>query len=256
MALNPRITQWQGRSVWLIGASSGIGLATAKALHAAGARVTVSARTTDLLDAFVQSHAGSQAIALDVCDTQAVHAATQQVAQTHGIDVVVYCSGYYKAVRATRYSLEEMVRHQEVNYLGVARVLEAVLPIFLEQKRGHISLIASVAGYSGLPNSLAYGPTKAAMINLAESLYFDLSPLDIGVSVVNPGFVATPLTAQNKFAMPALLQPEQAAAYMLEGWADGEFEIHYPKRFSRWLKFMRLLPYRWYFTLVRSATKM
>ena len=104
MALNPRITQWQGRSVWLIGASSGIGLATAKALHAAGARVTVSARKTDLLDAFVQSHAGAQAIALDVCDTQAVHAATQQVAQSHGIDVVVYCSGHYKADRANRYS--------------------------------------------------------------------------------------------------------------------------------------------------------
>ena len=93
MALNHRITQWQGRSVWLIGASSGIGLATAKALHVAGARVTVSARKTDFLDAFVQTHAGAQAIALDVCDTQAVHAVTQQVAQTHGIDLVVYCSG-------------------------------------------------------------------------------------------------------------------------------------------------------------------
>jgi short-subunit dehydrogenase len=256
MPLNQPITQWQGRSVWLIGASSGIGLATAKALHAAGARVTVSARKTDLLHTFVASHAGSQAIALDVCDAQAVHAVAQQVAQTHEIDVVVYCSGYYKAVRATKYSLEEMTYHQDVNYLGVARVLDAVLPILLDQKRGHISLIASVAGYSGLPNSLAYGPTKAAMINLAESLYFDLSPIGIGVSVVNPGFVATPLTAQNKFAMPALLQPEVAAAYMLKGWADGEFEIHYPKRFSRWLKFMRLLPYRWYFGLVRSATKM
>ena len=146
MTLNPRISQWQGRSVWLIGASSGIGLATAKALHAAGARITVSARKTDLLEAFVQSHTGSQAIALDVCDTSAVHAAAQRVAQSHGIDVVVYCSGYYKAVRANRYSLEEMVHHQDVNYLGVARVLDAVLPIFLEQKRGHISLIASVAG--------------------------------------------------------------------------------------------------------------
>jgi len=82
-----------------------------------------------------------------------------------------------------------------------------------------------------------------------------LTPIGIGVSVVNPGFVATPLTAQNKFAMPALLQPEEAATYMLKGWADGEFEIHYPKRFSRWLKLIRLLPYRWYFGLVRSATK-
>jgi NAD(P)-dependent dehydrogenase (short-subunit alcohol dehydrogenase family) len=103
---------------------------------------------------------------------------------------------------------------------------------------------------------LAYGPTKAALINLAETLYLDLSPKGIGVSLVNPGFVETPLTAQNEFHMPALIQPEQAAQAMLRDWAKGRFEIHYPKRFTLWLKLLRVLPYRWYFDLVRRATKM
>ena len=130
------------------------------------------------------------------------------------------------------------------------------LPALLHQGYGHISLLASVAGFRGLPQSLAYGPTKAALINLAETLYLDLSTKGIGVSLVNPGFVETPLTSQNEFHMPALIQPEQAAQAMLRDWAKGRFEIHYPKRFTLWLKLMRVLPYRWYFYLVRRATKM
>jgi NAD(P)-dependent dehydrogenase (short-subunit alcohol dehydrogenase family) len=119
---------------------------------------------------------------------------------------------------------------------------------------GHISLVSSVAGWRGLPNGLAYGPTKAAMTNLAETLYMDLQDRGIGVSLISPGFVATPLTAQNNFQMPALLSPEQAAQAMLEGWAKGAFDIHFPKRFTLWLKLMRLMPYRLYFALVRRFT--
>jgi short-subunit dehydrogenase len=114
--------------------------------------------------------------------------------------------------------------------------------------------VSSVAGYRGLPRSLAYGPTKAALINLAEALYLDLRPSGVGVSVVNPGFVETPLTAQNKFHMPALITPEVAAREMIAGWARGAFELHFPRRFTHWLKFMRLLPYRVYFPLVRKFT--
>ena len=132
-------------------------------------------------------------------------------------------------VRATDYDLAEMLRHQEVNYVGALHVLDAVLPPLLAQGQGHISLVASVAGYRGLPQSLAYGPTKAALIHLAEALYLDVSTHGLGVSVVNPGFVETPLTAQNTFHMPALMQPEDAARAMLRGWAQGAFEIHYPQ---------------------------
>jgi NAD(P)-dependent dehydrogenase (short-subunit alcohol dehydrogenase family) len=111
-----------------------------------------------------------------------------------------------------------------------------------------------VAGYRGLPNSLAYGPSKAALIHLAETLYLDLKDKGIGVSLINPGFVETPLTAHNTFKMPALITPQVAAVAMLKGWARGAFEIHFPKRFTLWLHLLRLLPYRLYFALVGRVT--
>jgi NAD(P)-dependent dehydrogenase (short-subunit alcohol dehydrogenase family) len=254
--LNTPITDWQGRSVWLIGASSGIGLATAKALHAAGARVVVSARNAELLQQFVDAHPGAQAVVLDVADTAAIATAARYVQTQQGLDVVMYCAGYYQAMRAAEFSLPEMLRHLDINYTGALRVLDAVLPELLPQQRGHISFISSVAGFRGLPQSMAYGPTKAALINLAEALYYDVSPHGIGVSLINPGFVETPLVANNDFPMPALITPEKAAAEILSGWRKGQFHIHFPKRFTRMLLLMRLLPYRWYFALVRRGTGM
>lgn len=254
--LNTPITDWQGRSVWLIGASSGIGLATAKALHAAGARVVVSARNAELLQQFVDAHPGAQAVVLDVADTAAIATAARYVRTQQGLDVVMYCAGYYQAMRAAEFSLTEMLRHLDINYTGALRVLDAVLPELLPQQHGHISFISSVAGFRGLPQSMAYGPTKAALINLAEALYYDVSPHGIGVSLINPGFVETPLVANNDFPMPALITPEKAAAEILSGWRKGQFHIHFPKRFTRMLLLMRLLPYRWYFALVRRGTGM
>ncbi len=254
--MNPPITDWKGRSVWLIGASSGIGLATAKALHAAGARVVVSARKAELLQEFVDAHPGAQAVVLDVSDAAAIQVAAKYVQAQQGLDVVMYCAGYYLSQRATSYSLPEMLRHMDINYTGALRVLDAVLPELLPQQHGHISFISSVAGFRGLPQSLAYGPTKAALINLAEALYYDVSPHDIGVSLINPGFVETPLVANNDFPMPALITPEKAASEILKGWRKGEFHIHFPKRFTRLLLLLRLLPYRWYFALVRRGTDM
>lgn len=254
--LNPPLSEWRGRSVWLIGASSGIGLAIAKALHAAGAQVVVSARQATLLQTFVDTHPGAQAVVLDVGDDAAIAAAAAYVKAQQGLDVVVYCAGYYKPMRADGYALSEMVQHQEVNYVGALRVLAAVLPELLPEQHGHICLISSVAGFRGLPQSLAYGPTKAALIHLAEALYYDLSSHGIGVSVVNPGFVDTPLVANNDFPMPALITPEQAAQEILKGWRKGHFHIHFPKRFTRVLLLLRVLPYRWYFSLVRRFTGM
>ncbi len=254
--LNTPITDWQGRSVWLIGASSGIGLVTAKALHAAGARVVVSARNAELLQQFVDAHPGAQAVVLDVADTAAIATAARYVQTQQGLDVVMYCAGYYQAMRAPTYSLPEMLRHLDINYTGALRVLDAVLPELLPQQRGHISFISSVAGFRGLPQSLAYGPTKAALINLAEALYYDVGSHGIGVSLIDPGFVETPLVANNDFPMPALITPEKAAAEILSGWRKGQFHIHFPKRFTRLLLLLRLLPYRWYFALVRRGTGM
>ena len=252
--MNPPLRDWHGQTVWIVGASSGIGLATAAALHARGARVVVSARKAAALDAFVTAHPGSTALPLDVTDAAAVRATAVQLLAQGPLDCLLYCAGHYAAMRATALNLADMQRHTAVNYTGALHVLDAVLPALLARGAGHIALVASVAGYRGLPQSLAYGPTKAALIHLAETLYLDLQAHGIGVSLINPGFVQTPLTAQNDFDMPALQTPEQAAQAILAGWAQGRFEIHFPKRFTLWLKLLRLLPYRAYFHLVRRAT--
>jgi len=259
VALNPRFKSWAGRTVWLVGASTGIGRATAERLHTLGARVVLSARSAPALQEFVTAHPGSEAIPLDVTDRLAMREAAARIVRSHGrLDLAMYCAGTYAAMRADAFDLDVALRHDQVNYAGALHLLDAVLPQLLKQAQagegGHISLVSSVAGYRGLPESLAYGPTKAALINLAEALYLDLHARGIGVSVINPGFVETPLTAQNAFKMPALITPAQAALEIVRGWERGEFEIHFPKRFTLWLKAMRHLGYGAYFAAVSRAT--
>jgi NAD(P)-dependent dehydrogenase (short-subunit alcohol dehydrogenase family) len=258
MALNPRIADWTGRVAWVIGASSGIGRATAELLHARGATVIASARNTAALEQFVHAHPGSRAMPVDVCDATALEAVAAAIAAQHGrIAMIFYCAGHYAPMTARSFDLAQALRHQQVNYVGALNLLAAVLPRLLAQGRagagGHLSLVSSVAGYRGLPQAMAYGPTKAALINLAETLYFDLAPLGIGVSLVNPGFVDTPLTAQNDFRMPALISADEAAQEIVRGWARGSFEIHFPKRFTLWLKAVRGLSRGIYFSAVRRA---
>lgn len=264
MALNPRIADWRGQTVWMVGASTGIGRATASLLHAKGAHVIVSARKADALAAFVAEHGAqrAQALPLDVTQADDWAQAFAQLRDTR-LDLVCYCAGYYQEMRAQAFDLADALRHQKVNYEGVLLMLAHLLPKLqaqpmagdgAAQTRGQLSLVSSVAGYGGLPKSLAYGPTKAALTNLAEALYIDLRDDGIGVGVVCPGFVETPLTAQNEFTMPALQTPEQAAAAIVAGWEAGEFEIHFPKRFTRFLKGLQHLGYRAYFPLVKRAT--
>jgi NAD(P)-dependent dehydrogenase (short-subunit alcohol dehydrogenase family) len=252
--LNPPLAEWRGKSVWVIGASSGIGRATAAALHAQGAHVTVSARNEAALEEFVQAHPGSRALALDCTDRDAVHTAARTLQGEAMPDCVLYCAGHYHAMRASAIDVDDMLRHLQVNYHGALYLLEALLPALRQRGSGHLAFVSSVAGYRGLPNSLAYGPTKAALTNLAETLHLDLQADGIGVSVINPGFVETPLTAGNNFTMPGLITPAQAAQAILEGWAQGLFEIHFPKRFTWWMKALRIMPNRWYFYLVRKTT--
>lgn len=257
---NPPITGWRGLRVWVIGASSGIGLATAEALVARGARVQVSARDAAALERLVARHptlpgaTPVQAWPLDVTDAPAVARTARAILAQGPLDLVLYCAGHYREMRATALDLAELRQHLAINYVGALNVLDAVLPALIARGAGHLSLVSSVAGFRGLPKGLAYGPTKAALTHLAETLYLDLEPLGLGVSVVHPGFVQTPLTAQNDFSMPALITPERAAQAMLDGWAQGAFDIHYPKRFTRWMKLLRLLPYRAYFPAVRRFT--
>ena len=254
MPYNLPINDWRGKTVWLVGASSGIGRATAHALHTQGAKVIVSARSQQALDTFAAEHPGTTVLAMDAADAASVETAAQAVLAAGPLDLVLYCAGYYKEQRATAFDLNQMLRHNQVNYVGALYLLAAVLPHFLVRQAGHISLVSSVAGYRGLPQSLAYGPTKAALINLAETLYVDLQDSHVGVSLICPGFVETPLTAQNKFSMPGLIKPEQAADAILRGWAKGQFEIHFPKRFTLLMKALALLPPVLYFPVIRKLT--
>ena len=259
MSLNPRIANWNGQVIWLVGASTGIGRATASLLHARGAKVVVSARTASALNGFVRAHPGSEALALDVTERQSLaQAATEMVARHGRIDLVVYSAGVFKPMRATAFDLDEALRQLQINYVGALNLLAAVLPQLLKQaaagQPGHLSLVSSVTGYRGLPTALGYGPTKAALINLAETLYLDLNAKGLGVSLVNPGYVDTPATAQNDYPMPALIGADEAARQMVRGWERGEFEIHFPKRFTRALKLASLIGDRLYFAGVHRLT--
>ena len=252
--LNPPQREWRGRTVWLVGGSTGIGRATASALHSAGAKVIVSARNEHALQEFASQHPGAITVAMDAADRGAVRRAAQDILARGPLDTVLYCAGYYREQRASDFDLDNMLRHQQVNYVGALHVLDAVLPHFIARGSGHISLVSSVAGYRGLPKSLAYGPTKAALINLAETLYLDLRDQHIGVSLICPGFVATRLTAQNQFEMPALITPDQSAQAIMRGWSQGKFEIHFPRRFTLAMKLLQMLPFRVYRSVVRRTT--
>jgi short-subunit dehydrogenase len=254
--LNPTIRDWAGQHVWIVGASSGIGAELARLLIDRGAVVALSARReAALLE--IAGTAAVEILPLDVVDAQQVAAACEALRQRWGrIDLVLWVAGTHEPMRAQDFELTAARRLLDTNFAAVLGGLAAVLPALLSQRRGGIAFVSSVAGYRGLPRALVYGPTKAALSNLAESLYFDLRPVGVGVYLVNPGFVATPLTARNDFAMPALLTARAVALATLAGISDGRFEVHYPRRFTWLMKLARLLPYRLYFAAVRGMTRL
>jgi short-subunit dehydrogenase len=254
--MNRPIREWRGQRVWIVGASSGIGEALARALAARGAWVAVSARSEQALAA-VAAACGASAVVEPMDVTQAddfVRVRDSLLARWGRVDLVVLNAGTYRPLRAwalTPQAIREMI---QTNVIGAMDGVAAVAPLFSAQGSGAIALVGSVAGYGGLPKATVYGPSKAALINFAETLYLDLAPRGVSVFLVSPGFVATPLTAQNDFHMPALLTPEQAAEAMVAGFARGAFEIHFPRRFTCVLKLLRLLPRRLYFPLIRRMT--
>lgn len=251
MSLNPKIADWRGRRIWLVGASAGIGAALAIELARRGARLALSARNADKLREL--AIADALLLPCDATDTSSLAAACETLlAAWGGVDLVIYLAGDYVPMRADNFDLATAEKVVAINFNAAMRLTATVLREL--RPGGGIVFVASVAGYRGLPKALCYGPGKAALIHFAECLHLDLAPQGIGVWVVNPGFVATRLTAQNDFTMPALLSPEQAALAMLDGLKGGRFEIHFPKRFTRLMKCFSLLPYGWYFPLIRRFT--
>jgi NAD(P)-dependent dehydrogenase (short-subunit alcohol dehydrogenase family) len=244
-----------GRSVWVTGASQGIGRALALGLAARGDRVAISARGADALAELAQAHPGLRPEPLDVTDAAATASAIARIEAAQGpIDLAVLNAGVYRPLPGGLAAPEVFAEHMAVNYQGVVNGLCAILPGMRERRRGQIALVASVAGYRGLPQAAAYGPTKAALINLAETLRLELRGTGVDLRLVNPGFVATRLTAQNRFAMPALLTPEQAARAILGGLDGRRFEIAFPWAFVAWMRLLRHLPYALYFPLVARLT--
>ena len=240
------------RVVWITGASTGIGAAIARQLADQGVTVAASARSAESLAALAAANSNIKPFPLDVTDEAAVAGCFQTIELEFGaIDLIIAGAGTYAAVTMGDFNTQAFKRMYEVNYLGVINVLAAALPAFRARKSGHISWIASVAGYRGLPKAAAYGPTKAALINLAESLKEELAPDNVLISVINPGFVKTPMTAQNDFPMPFLMDAEDAARATLDGLQGKRFEVAYPKRFVAILKLARVLPYALYFWLIR-----
>lgn len=250
-ALNRPIAAWAGQRVWLVGASSGIGAALAGELLQAGARVALSARRDYLLQAVAAGHAQAIVAPLDILDHAAWGERYRDIcAQMGGVDLIVFCAAAYHPERSWDVSAAGAAHTLAVNLGSVYTGLATVLPDMLARGSGGVAIVASVAGYVGLPNASVYGPSKAALINLAELLYTDLRPRGLNVYLINPGFVQTPLTAQNAFPMPALQTPQAAARAICRGLGAGEFEIHFPKRFTRLVKLLRWLPYRWRFALI------
>ena len=246
----------QNRLAWITGGGTGIGRALALSLVADGWKVVVSGRRPEpLADTVAAGKGHVHAWPLDVADLAAVRQAVPAIEARHGaIALAVLNAGMYAGVKLDGFKAETFAEHMRVNYQGVVNCMDPLIPPMRVRGRGHLVLVASVAGYRGLPLASAYGPTKAALINLAESLKYMLERAGIRVSVCNPGFVATPLTEGNTFPMPFLMDVEDAALALKRGIYKGKFEIAFPTRFVLLLKFFRCLPYSIYFPLIRKFT--
>ena len=243
-------SHWQ--RAWITGASMGIGREMALLLAEKKVHVALSARSKDKLNAMAQNSGRFSAFPLDVTDRAAVAATVGQIEQDVGpIDLAILNAGIWELVELDNFDASIFEQAMRVNYLGVIYALEALLPRMIERGAGHIALIGSVSGYRGMPKAAAYGPTKAALINLAESLKLDAEPHGIKISIVNPGYVDTPMTEKNDFEMPFIISAEKAARKIISGLERDKFEIAFPVRLVRPMRMLRRLPNGLFFWIVR-----
>lgn len=240
------------RTAWIVGASTGIGAAFARRLAAAGVEVVASARSADKLADLARESTRITPLVFDITDGPAVSGAVDAAERRlRMFDLVVLNAGIWQPMGASDFSAAKIRTSLEVNLIGPALVLEALIPRLIAQGRGHLAITASVAGYRGLPKAAAYAPSKAAAIALAEVLRPDLGRHGVTVSVINPGFVDTPMTRDNAFPMPFMISAEAAAEHIDRGLRTGRFEIVFPWRMMLAMKIARLLPYRLFFLAVR-----
>lgn len=246
--------------VWITGASQGIGAALAIAMARGGMVVAASARNRERLEELVSQSTlfGGKIVPypLDVTDQQAVNETVDSIIRNHGqIDQAILNAGTYIAAPAEEFTSSVVRQQMELNLMGVCHCLEPLIAAMKSRGKGTIAINASLAGYRGLPRAAGYGASKAALINLAESLNSELSAVGIDIKVINPGFVKTPLTSRNRFPMPFLMEVDKAAELIVAGMKSKKFEIRFPRVFATFLGLLRHLPYPLYFRLIRSRKK-
>lgn len=245
----------QGKHIWVIGASSGIGRALAVELSKRGAILALSARREGELKALNQDLGGKHHVApLDIGNHDDVMKVTNDIA-THfkTIDSIIMMAALYDPTSLDKLDIAKTRTMIDVNLMGAFNLIHAALPVLKKQGHGQLALCGSVAGYRGLPNGQPYSATKAAIINLTESLMIENPDLDI--KVINPGFVRTPLTDKNDFDMPMMMEPEDAAIALANGLTRKGFEIHFPRKFTFIMKTLRILPAPLYKILARKMKK-
>tara|TARA_B110000211_G_scaffold137309_1_gene157065 strand:- start:10 stop:762 length:753 start_codon:yes stop_codon:yes gene_type:complete len=244
------------KKIWITGASSGIGKALAEKFALEGWRVAVSARRKEILDEMADNK-NISSYPLDVTNQEQINDVFSKIISEFGnLDLCVFSSGTYDPKLEQGINIQQNKFVMETNFFGVLHCIKSVEKYFKDRRDGHISVVSSIAAYRGLPNSSGYGPSKAALTNLTESLYFDFKKYNVRISLVSPGFIKTPLTDKNEFSMPFIKSPEFAAEKMFDGLTKSKaFEIHFPKALTMLLKLLRILPYRIYLFLIDKGVK-
>ena len=245
------------KTIWITGGSTGIGRALAIKFSNEGWNVAVSARREELLNELSNQHENISAFPLDVTDkTKCKEVFNQITSKYTNVDICFFSTGTWNPKKEKDIDVEQIEEVFKVNFFGTVNSIKAVEQFFKNQKSGIITIVSSIAGYRGLPNSTGYGPSKSALNNLAESLYFDFKRFNVRVCLVSPGFIKTPMTDKNDFKMPFLKTPEYAANKIYDGLINKEnFEIHFPKVLTVMLKILSFLPSKIYFGLVGKLTK-
>lgn len=229
-----------GKTYWLIGASEGLGRAVAHRLVVKGARVIVSARSADKLDALVSElGADARALPVDVSDPESVAAANQEVGD---IDGMVYLAGVYWPMKAQDWNGAEVSAMADINFMGAVRCTGVVLPAMLARGAGHIVITGSLSGFRGLPGATGYGASKAGVMYLAEGMYADLRGTGVDVQLINPGFIKTRLTDKNDFVMPFIMEPDAAARAFVDHMETTRFKKNFPAMFGAMFRASLFLP--------------
>ena len=243
--------------IWITGASSGIGRALALKFAKEGWIVAASARRENLLEELNKINANIKSFPLDVTDIIQCKIVFENIIEKLGdIEISIFGTGIHDPKSEKKFNLEKIREIMEVNYFGTINSINSVYNYYNDKKSGQISIISSVAGYRGLPAAGAYCASKSALTSFAESLHFEMKRKNVRVSLVSPGFIKTPMTDQNDFPMPMIKSPEFAAEEIYNGLTKKKnFEIHFPKIFTYFLKFLRILPNSIYFKIVEKGMK-